>query len=60
MFNLNDYKNIFMIGIGGVSMSGLAYILKSWGFVVSGSNNVSSSTIDKLISDGIKVSIPHN
>ena len=60
MFNLNNYKNIFMIGIGGVSMSGLAYILKSWGFVVSGSNNVSSSTIDKLISDGIKVSIPHN
>ena len=60
MFNLNDYKNIFMIGIGGVSMSGLAYILKSWGFVVSGSSNVGSSTIDKLINDGIKVSIPHS
>ena len=27
MFNLKDYKNIYMIGIGGISMSGLAYIL---------------------------------
>lgn len=60
MFNLNNYKNIFMIGIGGVSMSGLAYILKSWGFVVSGSSNIGSSTIDKLINDGINVSIPHS
>lgn len=60
MFKLNDYKNIFMIGIGGVSMSGLAYILKSWGFSVSGSSNIGSSTIDKLISDGINVSIPHS
>ena len=60
MFKLNDYKNIFMIGIGGVSMSGLAYILKSWGFSVSGSSNVGSSTIDKLISDGINVNIPHS
>jgi len=60
MFNLKDYKNIFMIGIGGVSMSGLAYILKSWNFKVSGSNNVSSTTTDKLINDGIKVHIGHN
>ena len=29
--NLKKYKNIHMIGIGGVSMSGIAAILKNWG-----------------------------
>ena len=33
---IKKYKNIHMIGIGGVSMSGIAAILKSWGFTVSG------------------------
>ena len=42
MFNLKDYKKIYMIGIGGVSMSGLAHILKSWSFIVSGSDREES------------------
>ena len=60
MFDLKNYKNIYMIGIGGVSMSGLAFILKSWGYTVSGSNNVSSNMTDNLISNGINVFIPHD
>ena len=59
MFDLKEYKNIFMIGIGGVSMSGLAYILKQYGYNVSGSNNVENNMTNSLNKDGIKVFIPH-
>lgn len=60
MFDLKNYKNIFMIGIGGVSMSGLTYILKQYGYNVSGSNNVDNSMTDGLTNDGIKVFVPHS
>ena len=30
--NIRKYKKIHMIGIGGISMSGIAEILKKWGF----------------------------
>ena len=58
--NLKKYKNIHMIGIGGVSMSGIAAILKNWGFNVTGSDWVHSDTTDKLNKMGIKVNIGHN
>lgn len=54
------YKNIHMIGIGGVSMSGIAEILKFWGFNVTGSDCNASDTTEKLIKNGIKVTIGHN
>ena len=54
---LKRYKNIYMIGIGGISMSGIAEILKNWGFHVAGSDISSSSITDKLISNGISVTI---
>lgn len=57
---LKRYKKIYMIGIGGVSMSGIAEILKNWGFSVSGSDISASEVTDKLISNGIDVSIGHN
>ncbi len=60
MFDLNKHKNIYMVGIGGISMSGLAHILVSWGFNVSGSNNESSRVVEELISSGINVYIGHN
>lgn len=60
MFDLKKYKNIYMIGIGGISMSGIAHILKSWDFLVSGSNNEENSMTDELSSAGIKVYIGHN
>ncbi len=57
--SIKKYKNIHMIGIGGVSMSGIAAILKNWGFHVTGSDWCESETTKKLNDFGIKVSIGH-
>ena len=57
---LKKYKNIHMIGIGGVSMSGIAAILTNWGFNVTGSDRSSSENTNKLNDLGIKVTIGHN
>ena len=35
---LKKYQSVYFIGIGGISMSGLAEILKSKGFNVSGTD----------------------
>ena len=58
--NLKKYKNIHMIGIGGVSMSGIAAILKNWRFNVTGSDWAHSETTDKLNKMGIPVTIGHS
>ncbi len=63
IFKLNSIKNckhIHMVGIGGVSMSGIAEILNNFGFEVSGSNNVESEATQKLRSNGINVFIGHD
>ena len=57
---LSNYKHIHMIGIGGISMSGIAEILKNWGFTVTGSDTNSSNITDALIRTGIPVKIGHN
>ena len=58
--NIKKYKKIHMIGIGGVSMSGIAAILKNWGFTVTGSDWCESENTNKLNELGIKVTIGHN
>ncbi len=55
--NIKDYKHIYMVGIGGISMSGIAEILKHWDYKVSGSDGVSSHQTEWLISNGIHVNI---
>lgn len=55
--DLNHPIRIFFCGIGGVSMSGLAEILKSRGFAVSGSDRQSSGTVRRLQAAGIPVAI---
>ena len=50
---LMNYKHIHMIGIGGVSMSGIAEILKYWGFTVTGSDANYSPIIKRLQKNGI-------
>lgn len=57
---LKKYNKIHMVGIGGVSMSGIAEILVNFGFQVTGSNNVETETTKKLEKAGIKVSIGHS
>lgn len=58
--NLKQYKHIHMIGIGGISMSGIAEILHNWGLFITGSDCTKSRITDKLSSHGIFVSIGHN
>lgn len=60
MANLNQlklFRNIHMRGIGGTSMSGIAEMLKHWGFHVTGSDDSASELTEKLISKGIPVTI---
>ena len=58
---LRKYKHIHMIGIGGTSMSGIAAILKKWGFYVTGSDANSSELTDKLQKESdISITIGHD
>ncbi len=62
-FNLNSIdkeKSVFFIGIGGISMSALAHILKNDGFSVAGSDFKESETVIELRENGIPVFIGHN
>lgn len=57
---IKKYKKIHMVGIGGVSMSGIAEILHNWGFKVSGSNISTNENTSRLIDAGIDVIIGHD
>ena len=57
---LEKYRKIHMIGIGGVSMSGIAEILNHWGFSVTGSDASQSEYTNDLIVHGIPVKIGHD
>lgn len=57
---LRQYKHIHMIGIGGTSMSGIAALLKNWGFNVTGSDANSSELTEELIQKNISVKIGHD
>ena len=52
-----EVKHIYMIGIGGISMSGIAEILKTWGYEVSGSDRIESNQTKYLEEHGINVYI---
>ncbi len=58
--SLNKYKNIYMIGIGGVSMSGLAEHLSHFDFKISGSDAKESDNTKHLKTLGIQVEIGHH
>ncbi len=55
--DIKKYKNIYMVGIGGISMSGIAEILVKWGYNVSGSDWAKSSQTEWLEKNGVKVNI---
>ena len=52
-------KNIFFVGIGGISMSSLAMVCKRQGFTVSGSDRAYSALTDRLEREGIPVIHEH-
>ena len=53
------YKSVYFVGIGGVSMSGLATMLVDKGLKVSGTDIKPSAATKKLESLGVKVNIGH-
>ncbi len=58
MYKINFEKpvHVHFIGIGGISMSGLAEILLKEGFTISGSDNKESALTDHLEKLGPKYS----
>ena len=61
-FNLEHYKNrkIHFIGIGGISMSGIAEILMHSNYKISGSDMKSSPITEKLSAMGAEIYIGHS
>ena len=55
--DIKKYNTIHFIGIGGISMSGIAETLKNLGINVTGSDWAQSEITDRLISHGIDVTI---
>lgn len=60
IINSNIPKHIHFIGIGGISMSGLAEILMKNGHHISGSDMKPSSTTEKLEKMGMTIYIGHS
>lgn len=64
MFSFNihnhNFSHVHFIGIGGISMSGLAEILLENGYRVSGSDMKSSTILKKLESKGALINIGHS
>ncbi len=56
--NFNTPIHVHFIGIGGISMSGLAQLLIEKGFAVSGSDAKKSPLTQHLVSMGAKISYP--
>lgn len=56
---LSNIKNIYLIGIGGIGMSGLAILLKDKGYSVKGSDIVESYVTKMLEKEGVEVFIGH-
>lgn len=59
--NIKDFKNgtVHFIGIGGISMSGLAEYLLQKGYTVTGSDVLDSYIIKDLRDKGVKIDIGH-
>lgn len=63
MFNIvlgdNKYKHVHFIGIGGISMSGIAEILLDKGYHVSGTDTKYNNIVQRLESIGATIYINH-
>ena len=57
---MEKIKNIFLIGIGGAGMSGIAEILLNSGYKVSGSDSSPSDVTSRLKKLGINIFHSHN
>ena len=57
---LENVKSIHFVGIGGIGMSGIAYVLLKSGYKVSGSDKNESSITNKLKLNGARIFIGHD
>ena len=57
---MKTIKNVHFVGIGGIGMSGIAEILLSQGFTISGSDLAKTEVTDRLESLGIKIYEGHS
>ncbi len=57
---LPEHAHIHMVGIGGISMSALAHMLKAFGYCVTGSDRCETEIVKKLVAAMIGVSIGHS
>ena len=56
--DFNKSQHVYFMGIGGISMSGLAEILLDWNFTVSGSDMRESDVTKGLVAKGMHVVYP--
>lgn len=59
MINFKEHRHFHFIGIGGIGMSGLAAILLSKGYTVSGSDMKQSDITENLASSGATIYYAH-
>jgi UDP-N-acetylmuramate--alanine ligase len=57
---MNTIKNVHFVGIGGIGMSGIAEILLSQGFTITGSDLTKTEVTARLESLGIKIYEGHS
>ena len=53
-------QQIHFVGIGGAGMSGIASVMLSQGYRVTGSDMVESDVTERLRATGVKVTIGHS
>ena len=58
--NFQEPNHVHFIGIGGISMSGLAEILLQAGFQVTGSDREESEIVETLRTLGAEIMIPQS
>jgi UDP-N-acetylmuramate--alanine ligase len=54
---MTDWKNIYFVGIGGIGMSALARWFNANGFVVAGYDKTSTPLVEKLVEEGIEITL---
>src|SRR5580700_12348741 len=55
MVSFHNFKRIHLVGIGGIGMSGIAEVLLTLGYAVSGSDVRSSPVTERLASLGAQI-----
>ena len=56
---LGRTRRIHFVGVGGIGMSGIAELLVNLGYEVSGSDQTSSATLERLASMGVVTAVGH-